>query len=185
MGLDLVEYVIAIENAFEIAIPHADVARLTTPAQLIEYLCARLGESADGPPLVQTAFYRLRASLAEELGLPRASIVPATVLADLTARSPEHVWAALAARLGIERKLLTHSPAAQMLGKLFPTEPRSIGALAEQLAMLRPAAVKGRGTGWTRAQVTEVVLRLLEHEIGVQVTPHQLHLTFVGDLGMG
>jgi hypothetical protein len=50
---------------------------------------------------------------------------------------------------------------------------------------LRPAAVKSRASGWTRAQVTEVVLRLLEHEIGVEVAPSQLDLTFVRDLGMG
>jgi hypothetical protein len=30
-----------------------------------------------------------------------------------------------------------------------------------------------------------VVLGLLEHEIGLEVTPRQLHLTFVRDLGMG
>ena len=64
MGLDLVEYVIAIEAAFEIDIPDADARHLETPAKLIDYLCARLGESADGPPLVQTAFYWLRGALA-------------------------------------------------------------------------------------------------------------------------
>ncbi|HYD51688.1 MAG TPA: hypothetical protein VEA99_03635 [Gemmatimonadaceae bacterium] len=39
--------------------------------------------------------------------------------------------------------------------------------------------------GWTRAEVTEVALRLLRHEIGLDVAPSQLHLPFVRDLGMG
>lgn len=52
MGLDILEYVIAIGEAIALDHPDADLARSATPAELIKYLCARLGETAEGPPLV-------------------------------------------------------------------------------------------------------------------------------------
>src|ERR1043166_3354713 len=99
MGLDVVEYVMAIEEAFEIDIPDADAVHLETPAKLIDYLCTRLGESADGPPLVQTAFYWLRRALADELAVSRRRIRPATTIGELTDRPENDVWRGVARRL--------------------------------------------------------------------------------------
>ena len=107
------------------------------------------------------------------------------MLTDLSTRSPLAIWKGVASRLGIDAKLLTHAPEPQWLAKFRVAPPRSIGDVARQLAMLAPAAVKPRTAEWTRAQVTEVALRLLEHEIGLAVSPSQLDLTFVRDLGMG
>jgi hypothetical protein len=185
MGLDLVEYLMAIEDAFEVAISDAEAERLETPAKLIDYLCAQLGTSPDGPPLVQTAFYRLRAALALELDVERAQIRPESTVAQLTERPENDVWEAVARRLGISSRLLTRAPAARWLARLTHAPVRSVGTIAKQLAMLRPVALKASSPGWTRAQVTEVVLRLLEHEIGISVGPQDLGLTFVRDLGMG
>lgn len=185
MGLDLIEYVITVEDAFEIAIPDADAVHLDTPAKLIDYLCAHLGESPDGPPLVQTAFYRLRTTLIHELGVGRDQIRPETTLAELTDRSESEVWKAVAERLEVPSKVLTHAPMALWLAKLVRAPGRTIGDLAEQMAMLRPAALKPSASPWTRAQVTEVVLRLLEHETGLTVGPSRLNASFIRDLGMG
>ena len=185
MGLDLVEYVMAIEDAFEIAIPDADAGRLTTPAELIEYVCAHLGESSDGAPLAQTAFYRLRAALIVELGVSRDQVRPRTAIADLTHRSESDVWKAVAERLNVSSKVLTHAPAARWLAKMIRAPGRTIGDAAEQLAMLRPAALKESPPTWTRAQITEVVLQLLEHETGLTIAPSLLNASFIRDLGMG
>ena len=184
MGLELIEYILAVEDAFELDIPDADAARLETPAKLIDYLCARLGEAADGPPLLQTVYYRLRAALATELNVPRSRIAPDSTLAELTTRPEKEVWAAVARRLAIDVKYLTHSPVAKMLGALRRAPPRSIGAHARQVAMLRPAAMKS-GQPWTRTQVTEVVLKLLHHEIAIEVGPGDLNRRFIRDLEMG
>ena len=185
MGLDLVEYVIAIEEAFEIDIPDADAVHLETPAKLIDYLCDRLGESADGPPLVQTAFYWLRKGLAEELALPRGRIRPDSVISELTDRPENDVWRAVAARLEVNPKFLTHSPVVKWLAKLVRGPGRSVGDLAKQLAMQHPSAFKREGEGWTRAQITDVALQLLEYETGIAIGVAQLHASFVRDLGMG
>lgn len=44
MGLDTVELVMVIEDEFEVAIPDAVAAELTTPGQVAEYLVNVLGE---------------------------------------------------------------------------------------------------------------------------------------------
>ncbi|MGH7489733.1 MAG: hypothetical protein ACREMY_29640, partial [bacterium] len=107
MGLDIVEYVMAVEEAFEIDIPDSDAAQLETPAKLIDYVCARLSQSGDGPPLVQTAFYWLRRALAEELHLSRDQIRPSTTIEQLTHRPENEVWMAVARRLEVSPKFLT------------------------------------------------------------------------------
>ena len=185
MGLDLVEYVMAVEEAFEIDIPDADAVHLETPAKLIDYVCARLGESADGPPLVQTAFYWLRRALADELTVPRGSIGPDTTIADLTERPEKDVWKAVAGRLEVNPKFLTDAPVEGWLAKLVRARGRSVGDLAKQLAMVHPSTFKRAGEGWTRAQITEVALRLVEYETGTAIGGAQLHSSFVRDLGMG
>jgi hypothetical protein len=184
MGLDLVEYVMAVEEAFGIDIPDVDAACLETPGMVIEYLCVRLNESRDGPPLVQTAFYWLRRALADELGISRNLIRPDTTISALTDRPENDVWRAVARRLQVNPQFLTHAPAAQWLAKLVRSRGRSIGKLAEQLAMLHPSTFKREGEGWTRRQITEVVLRLVEHETGLVVGESQLNASFVRDLGM-
>jgi hypothetical protein len=185
MGLDLVEYVMAVEDAFEVAIPNEDAVGLVTPGQVVDYLCRRLGLSADGPPLVQTAFYRVRAELSHELQLPRSSIGPRTELATITTRPEKDVWAAVADRIGVERKVLTHAPKWGWVVKMIKPAPRSIGAVAEQLAMLRPAAIKPRTRSWTRDQITEVVLKLLGHQNAMSTSGADLRREFIRDLGMG
>jgi hypothetical protein len=185
MGLELVEYVTAIEEAFEIAIPDADAQYLETPNKLIDYLCARLGDSGDAPPLIQTAFYRLRNAITEELSVPRSRVKPITRLIELTDRSESEVWNAVARRLEVRRKVLTHSPVVGWLAKLVHAPGRSVGEVARQLAMLKPVVLKSKNASWTRAQITEVATRLLEHEIGMNINSLQLDATFIQDLGMG
>jgi hypothetical protein len=185
MGLDIVEYVIAVEQAFEIDIPDRDAARLETPAKLIDYLCARLGESADGPSLIQTAFYWLRRALVDELGISHDAIRPATAITELTDRSENDVWKGVARRLEVNPKFLTHAPVVKWLAKLVRARGRTVGDVARQLAMLHPSAFKRDAEGWTRAQITEVALRLVEYETGMPVGPAHLHRSFVRDLGMG
>ena len=185
MGLNIVEYVIAIEEAFEIDIPDVDAVHLETPAKLIDYLGARLGESADGPPLVQRAFYWLRRALADELAVSRNVIRPATIISELTDRSENNVWREVASRLKVNPKFLTHAPVAKWLAKLVRAPGRTVGDLAAQLAMLHPSAFKREAEGWTRTQITEVAFRLVEYETGTTIGSAHLHSSFIRDLGMG
>lgn len=185
MGLDGVEYVLALEDALELPIPDADMRNLTTPRKLIDYLCVRLGESTDGPPLKQRAFYRIRTALSEEIGVSRKLIEPSTRLADLAVtRSSTQIWAAVGARLGVSTKDFL-SPTIVDWFRDPLHDSRSVGVMAEDLALHRPVALKRGEDGWTRAQVTETVYRVLDSVIMFDARPAGLDAQFVRDLGMG
>lgn len=82
MGLDLVEYVMALEDEFGIAIPDEDAQTLVTPQKVADYIVARLGYSTGnetvGLCLSQMRFYRLRAVLVEKFGARRRDVRPDT-----------------------------------------------------------------------------------------------------------
>ena len=134
---------------------------------------------------MQTAFYWLRRALADELVISRSQIHLSTTVEELTRRPENEVWTSVARRLEVNPKFLTHAPVAKWLAKLARAPGRTVGDLASQLAMLHPSAFKREGEGWTRAQITEVALRLVEYETGMSIGPAQLHASFSRDLGMG
>ena len=109
---------------------------------------------------------------------------PATRMIELTDRPESAVWRAVASRLSVSPKVVAPEPPAYWLRNLAGAPGRPFGSVAEDLAMLRPSAMHVAGVGWTRAQVTEVVLRLLEHETGVAVNASQLDASFHRDLGI-
>ena len=87
MGLDLVELVMGVEDAFGISILDEDAARLETPWAVITYLENRLvlTDSAEGC-LSQRAFYRLRSELMHQLAIPRSAVRPDTRWTELIPR---------------------------------------------------------------------------------------------------
>ncbi len=185
MGLDLVEFVIAIEDAFELPIPDADIEPLTTPASLIEYLAGRLSVAESGPPLVQVAFYRVRRAVAAEVGLPDRGIGTETTLSSLApSRSPRELSHALAARLNVSPRDLTSWDPPNVLSRLGISDSPRLGAVAERLATRRPTALLAPPRTWTRAQITDTVLRILEQETGISRARIGLGDDFVRDLDM-
>src|SRR3954466_4666726 len=82
MGLDIVEFIIAVEGAFGLDIPDHDAARLETPRHLIDYLAARLpvSEQRDTACLSQRAFYRGGGAAARRFGVDRKELLPRTTL---------------------------------------------------------------------------------------------------------
>jgi hypothetical protein len=107
-----------VEDAFEIAIPIEDTAQLDSPRRLIDYLTTRLVQASDGPPLLQTVFYRLRSALADELQIAPSRIRPDTKIEDIAgARMTHDVLSAAALRLGLRPRDVTHAPRAQLACK--------------------------------------------------------------------
>jgi len=60
MGLDGVEFIMAVEEAFQIAIPDADAQQMFTPGDVVTYVYARVGSEGGHGCAEQRAFYRLR-----------------------------------------------------------------------------------------------------------------------------
>jgi acyl carrier protein len=93
MGLDGVELVMAVEEAFKIAIPDADAAQCVTVGRLVDLVDARLRHDATDPCPSQHGFYVVRKELTRLLRLNRAAIKPGTRLADLILREHRRtIW---------------------------------------------------------------------------------------------
>ncbi|MBP6014991.1 MAG: acyl carrier protein [Alphaproteobacteria bacterium] len=78
MGLDTVELVMAFEEAFEIDIADEAAERMFTVRDVIGYVYSRVEHSDTLICLSQRAFYRLRRSVQETLGVERSLVRPAT-----------------------------------------------------------------------------------------------------------
>ena len=57
MGLDGVEIVMKVEEAFGITIDDAEAGKITTPGQLIELVLSKVGRTVDEACLTQRAFH--------------------------------------------------------------------------------------------------------------------------------
>ena len=89
MGLDSVELVMQVEDAFDIAITNAEAEKIRTPRDLIELVMAKVGRSDVAVCLTQRAFHRLRRAFMSELHLKRSELqldTPTEVLLPLPNR---------------------------------------------------------------------------------------------------
>src|SRR3954470_21071746 len=76
MGLDVVEFIMAVEDAFGLEIPDSEAALLATPGLVIDYLAAHLpsGGAEAGACLSRRAFYKLRRETCARLGVDRSAV---------------------------------------------------------------------------------------------------------------
>lgn len=186
MGLDVVELAMAVEDSFALAIPNKDAESLHTPRMLINYIADRLGAQADpGPCLSQRAFYKLRQLTLAELSAAGATaecivIRPDTALASyFRGRLAERSWRNVQQRLGA-----TVWP---RLG-LLPSRGQSrrvatFGEATHFLVERCAVAVQFGHEVWTRRQVADVVHRLIQDELGIDITAYTEDSHFIHDMG--
>ena len=177
MGLDLLEFTLAVEESFSLFLPEADAVNLTTPRKVIDYLEQRLAPAASSQCLDQMAFYRIRRAGMQVLGKPRDAFTPPTRWDQLLGSDHQRRQFELVG----QATGLPKWPRPTLWGS-FRGYTRSLGDTARHLATTCPSAVKGRTPAWTRAEITEVVTRLMERELGVE--EFNLDDRFVQDLGL-
>jgi hypothetical protein len=170
MGLDLVEFVMAVEEAFELRFPDEDMIELTTPRKLIDYVAASLSAAKADVCLSQRAFYRLRSSLAERIGCPRSALRPDTSLLEVIPVAERHaVWDGVRQELGLANA--KRWPRLDEQGWFdFLRGPRICTLRDAALTIAtHPEPTKGPDTGWTREQISAVIHRLIREELGLAV----------------
>ena len=175
MGLDLVEFTVALEDTFRIALTDEEVQGLRTPGLLVAHLCERLGEGAPVACLEQRAFHRLRQACTRILDCARADVRPGTAWVELLA-APDlrSNWHTLQHACGVSMW-----PDLTLFGKL-PANQTTVADTARWLATHVSGEFVGPGETWTRAQIEEVVRRLLDDLMGV--TEFDWNDDFVRDL---
>ena len=83
MGLEIVEFVMAVEEAFGIAILDSEAQEAITPGKLADLVMSKVGTTDRTPCLSSRAFYRLRQSATNELEIPRKLLKPDTPLSEI------------------------------------------------------------------------------------------------------
>ncbi len=74
MGLEGVEWVMALEERFGVAISDAEAEASVTPAAVVELIFGKLRSTEERVCVSQRAFYLLRKGLARTLGVSRRSV---------------------------------------------------------------------------------------------------------------
>ena len=177
MGLDSVEFVIALEQSFALYIPDADAVDLTTPRQVIEYLEKRLASGESSQCLDQMAFYSVRRAAMGILERPRGDFTPQTRWDEvLESKYRRRQWQLVGQATGLPKWPRLHFWGA------IPSDVATLGGTARFLATSSAGAVKGNSPRWTKKEITQVVTRLMESELGI--SKFELDDRFVQDLGV-
>jgi hypothetical protein len=163
MGLDLVEFAMAVENAFGLYLPEPDAADLVTPGLLVDYLMRRLPPADTPQCLEQLAFYRIRRGAMHVLGKPRNAIRPDTSWSSLVPDTQrQHVWGLLHHASGLP--VWPRLP----LWRAFSGDSETVGTTARFAAARCPGALKGTDGTWTRMEVEGVIRRLMADQLGIE-----------------
>ena len=103
MGLDLVELLMEVEEAFGISIPDEDAPAVETVGSFHDCLLRQLGTHQQTGCLTAVAFYQVRRALISVLGLPRKQLRPSTNLRQLIpVRGRRATWKRLQDSLGLK-----------------------------------------------------------------------------------
>jgi hypothetical protein len=104
MGLDTVEFVIAVEEKFGIKIEDAEAVECTTPRKLTDLILSKLEKTDEATCITQRAFHVLRRAFRKVLSVPRGDFRPETPLARLVpAKERRKVWQDIRTEVGAER----------------------------------------------------------------------------------
>ena len=156
MGLDSVELVLEIEEAFNVEIPDADAQEIRTVGELIHCVRSRLPR---GPVcLTSRTFYRLRREILQLLPLARDQIRPGSRVDEIIPKSKRRlVWRRLRAS-GLRLPELTLPPALFRGASLQVLESAaSLALLTREWLVLGVAVPLGLLAGWaTRPFAVEV-----------------------------
>ncbi|HLY61039.1 MAG TPA: acyl carrier protein [Terriglobia bacterium] len=104
MGLDIIEFVMSVEERFGIEIPDGDAQRLTTPRLLVDYIMTKVKAGQDRGCLNQREFHRLRRALVARHWATRRDVKPDTLLEGIVPRlNRRTLWQQLGAELQSSR----------------------------------------------------------------------------------
>jgi len=159
MGLDIVEFIMEVEESFGVSIPDNAAQELTTPGRVIDYLHAQLPQAASGPCISQRAFYMLRRAIAETADVPRSLIHSNTVVGTILPNEDgRRLWNSLHTRFDLPKR---HWP---RIGQYWS---RSRQIREGVMAMVTYRAKSLFGDAWTRRQIADVVNNLVRTNLGV------------------
>lgn len=86
MGLDLVEFVMAVEDRFGIELSDDEAMHSETPSKLIDLIYSKVGQGSSKSCLTSRVFYSVRKALMQQFEWNRSQVVPGAPLEQLIPR---------------------------------------------------------------------------------------------------
>jgi hypothetical protein len=154
MGMDTIEIVMGLEDAFGLAIPDEVAARLITPRMVLEHVAARVPVAQADGCLTQRTFYQLRRGV-RAAGVAESSLRPATPLRAFADRAS---WPGLWARVRAESGEAGWPESVPWHG-FWHDGPATMGQLTRHVAAALPV-----GPSWTRERM-ELALRAVVYDV--------------------
>jgi hypothetical protein len=168
MGLDIVEFVMGVEDAVGVRIADKDAEAIITPRLLVDYLHARLPQSPESRCLTLRAFNRIRGALADRTGQPRSALRPGSeLLAVLPPPDPQRAWEEIGWEVGDAKWPRARGNGWWARIFLF-NRPRTLGDAARHLAIINPRVLKPDGEGWSRPELEFMVAGQLRHHMAIE-----------------
>jgi hypothetical protein len=177
MGLELVEFTLAVEDAFGIFIPDTEAAAIITPGQLVEYVEMRIGKGVSLKCLEQRAFYKLRRAGMQVLSCPREAFKPDNSWVKLLhPKQHNRQWGLLKSAAGISpwprlKPLLSFGPTTQ-----------TVGQTARTVAATAAASLLRSNEGFNRIDIEKIIQGLMREQLGI--TKFEWSDRFLQDLGL-
>lgn len=143
MGLDAVELILAVEDAFRIHISDEEASAVSTVDDLHALVISKLREPDSKRCLTSAAFYRVRRGIVETLGLNRRQIRPSTPLeAILPPNGRRQNWYRIQETTKLKLPALRHPPLLQAillaLGAALAVAPGLYARIAPAWFLLLP-----------------------------------------------
>ena len=92
MGLDALELVLAVEDAFSFSIPDADAAGLDTVGKLYDYIITHRFQGQQEACLTSVAFYKIRCAMMSVLQVARKDVLVSSELSTLIPVRRRQAW---------------------------------------------------------------------------------------------
>jgi acyl carrier protein len=177
MGLDAVELILAVEDAFCIAIPDAVIAEMITPAALISFVQSAVKSRPDRSTCISMrAFHRVRACLMKSTGVGRSEVTLSTPIRRLFSGSNRvDQWK----EFKTDASLVSLPDFGLGSGWLFP--PRSVNDLVS-ITISQISNELKENQNWTHDEVRQIVRRIISDQLGVERFEDTDE--FVRDLGL-
>jgi len=180
MGMDAIELVMEIEDAFKIRVPDEDAERITTVRELQDYVVSRVGLLPPPPCLTARTFYFLRRTLGDSCRVPRDAIRPSTRARSILRSTPPDAWAD-----AVRRLRLTHLYGGRF-GKAvrWPAALATVGDLARSIGGEGPWRYGVEREPADNQDTRQRVIQIISEQMGIAASEIRGEHRFIEDLNM-
>ena len=181
MGLDLIELIMNVEDAFETEIPDEDAQHLNTPRKLANYIISHLnnkGNKVSTTCVTQLKFYALRFVLMREFRIARRNIRPDTSFEQLFQDQPMKQWLQLNKSLGDIINLEYQS----FIGRTTAKAPRFIKTVKDLIPFIQLSPVKWQNDSGLKT-ILQRIIHITSEQLDIPVDQIHPDADFARDLG--